>query len=188
MAYVDKVLIVRERIEQRPQFSRFAAYGAPLVEFFAVAFVWSVLRWILIGVVFPVEGETEQWFLVGYVVGLALFGVRFGWRMGVRFVKLMFSELAVTNLRFMEKEGVLDVRFWATDLEKIQRVEIKQPLLGRLFDYGDITIVTVGEVTHTTRAVEAPIQLQQALHARMSAAASRAAPAAVEPVNRVVDA
>ncbi|MGD2131846.1 MAG: PH domain-containing protein [Maricaulaceae bacterium] len=170
MAYVDKVLLSGERIEQRPRYSRFAAYGAPLVEFTAVVFLWTLLRYVVVERMISAEFANSQWGMAIYVVGILAMAGRFGWRMCARFLNLAFSELAVTNRRYMEKAGVFDVTFWATDLEKIQRVEISQPLLGRVFDYGDLTIVTLGEVNHTTRAVAAPIRLQQAIHARMTQA------------------
>jgi hypothetical protein len=169
MSYLDRVLLDGEAIVSRPQFSRFAAYAAPLIEFSTVALVWTVLRFAVLGAIAPDMAGWPSLFWI-YVGGMLLMAGRFGWRMVVRFLNIAFSELAVTNRRFMEKAGVLDVTFWATDLEKVERVEMEQPLLGRLFDYGDITIVTLGEVRHTTHAVAAPIQLQQALHARMTRA------------------
>jgi hypothetical protein len=168
MAYVDRVLLKGEVILRRPRFSRFAAYGAPLVEFSGVAIGWTVLRYLVLRFLLEPDAAAGPALFWLYVGGMLLMGARFGWRMMVRFLNLIFSELAVTNWRYMEKAGVLDVSFWATDLEKVQRVEIEQPLLGRIFDYGDITIVTVGEIAHTTHAVAAPIRLQQALHARMT--------------------
>lgn len=182
MAYLDRVLLEGETIVHRPRFSRFAAYGAPLVEFSAVAASWTLLRFLVIHFVFQGDEPPAALFWV-YIGGMLLMAGRFGWRMGVRFLNLTFSELAVTNRRYLEKEGVLDVSFWATDLEKVQRVEIEQPLLGRLFDYGDITIITVGEITHTTYAVARPIGLHQALHARMTQAhADRQTPSADRPL------
>lgn len=170
MAYLDRVLLEDETILVRPQFSRFAAYGAPLVEFSAVALAWTGLRFIGLGMILPPEMITHGALFWIYVSGMLLMGGRFGWRMLARFLNLTFSELAVTNRRYLEKSGVLDVTFLATDLEKVQRVEIEQPLLGRIFDYGDINIIAPGEVQHTTRAVADPIGLQQALHLRMTAA------------------
>lgn len=170
MAYLDKVLLSGETIERRPHYSRFAAYGAPLVEFAAVVMAWTLLRYLILELLISAEFANSPWGMALYIVGVLLMGARFAWRMGARFLNLAFSELAVTNRRYMEKAGVFNVTFWATDLEKVQRVEISQPLLGRAFDYGDLTIVTLGEINHTTRAVAAPIRLQQAIHARMTQA------------------
>lgn len=184
MAYLDRVLLEDEVILHRPQFSRFAAYGAPLVEFSAVALAWTALRFILLGLVLPAEMLTHGALFWIYVGGMLLMAIRFGWRMLARFLNLTFSELAVTNRRYLEKSGVLDVTFLATDLEKVQRVEIEQPLLGRIFSYGDINIIAPGEVEHTTRAVGDPIGLQQALHARMTADAVRIVPAGRHPTEK----
>ena len=175
MAYVDRVLLGHERIERRPSLSRMATYGAPTLEFLAIVIVWTTLRMIAAPYVAemtaddPLIGQIFWW---TYIVGVGLFTARFLWRMGRRALELWFTEIAVSNLRFMEKSGVLDISFYSTDLEKIVRVAIEQSLLGRFFNYGDVTIVTVGEVSHTTRNVADPIGLQQALHTRMSESAA----------------
>ncbi len=170
MGYLDKVRLAGETLAYEPAFSRMAQYGAPTLEFIVVAGLWSLGRAIFVDPVIDAQTPDTQAVLRGaYLIGLAVFAGRFAWRMAVRFVHLQFRELAITDRRFMEKEGVLNVRFWSTDLEKIVRVVIEQSWLGRMFNYGAVTIVTVGEVSHTTTAVSDPISLQQALHARMHA-------------------
>ncbi len=172
MSYVSRVLLPQERIEARPKLSRMAQYGAPIIEFLASILMWSIAREAILAFL-PEPDPTLQAVLKwGYLGGLAIFTVRFIWRFIVRVSRLWFHEIAVTNQRFMEKTGVLNVSFYSTDLEKIVRVAIDQPLLGRFFDYADVTIVTVGEVSHKTQGVAQPIALQQALHARMSAVRS----------------
>lgn len=168
MAYVSRVLLPNERIEARPELSRMAQYGAPTLEFLASVALWIAARSALMAFAPEFDPTVERVLAWSFVIGLAVFTGRFLWRMSVRFMRLVFQEIAVTNRRFMEKSGVLNVSFYSTDLEKIVRVAIEQPLLGRLFDYGDLTIVTVGEVSHTTTGVAQPIRLQQALHSRMN--------------------
>ena len=129
--------------------------------------------------------------LWAYIAGMVLFAGRLAYRLGRRALELAFREIAVTNRRFMEKSGVFAVRFYSTDLEKIVRVAIEQSLLGRLFNYGDVTIVTIGEVSHTTHDVAAPIGLQQSLHARMNRGEEPASPPPAPPsdiVTRPIDA
>ncbi len=171
MGYLNKVLLPGEVIERRPKFSNMAQFGAPLVEFTLFLIAWTLARSVLIAWLLPSASEAEttaRWLDWAYWIVFAVLAARFTWRMGYRAVRLLFRELAVTDRRFMEKDGVVNVRFWSTDLEKIVRVTIEQPLLGRFFDYGAVTIVTIGEVEHTTSGIASPIDLQQSVHARMA--------------------
>lgn len=176
MAYLSRAMLSGETILYQPRFSAFAAYGAPTVELAAELLLWQAARWLIMGPIAPESVELRQALFWLFLAGLAIFFARFVWRLGVRFIRLVFSELAVTNRRYMEKSGILDVAFWSTDIEKIVRVAIDQPLLGRFFNYGDITIVTIGEVSHTTHGVADPLALQQAVHARMAGPPPAAAP------------
>lgn len=172
MAYLTKALLPGEAVEQQPKFSNMAQFGAPTVEFVLIVVVWWVLRQAALQLSAPhlPENPTLETVLRwAYWIGLGVFTLRFAWRMGYRALRQKFRELAVTNRRYMEKDGVFNVRFWSTDLEKIVRLSIDQPILGRVFNYGSVTIVTVGEVEHTTAGIAAPISLQNALHARMEA-------------------
>ncbi len=168
MAYVSKVLLDGERVETRPRFSRFAEYGAPTVEFALALGSWLLLRAVLAPWLTPTDPVIQAAARYAFIAGVVIFTARWAFRMIRRAVTLWFRELAVTDRRFMEKSGVFTVSFFATDLEKIVRVEIEQPLLGRVFDYGHVTIVTLGEVRHVTERVAGPIALQQALHERMT--------------------
>ncbi len=164
-------MLAGEEAEYAPRFSNMAHYGAPILEFVAVTGLWSVARGLLLDPLTESQSpQIQQWFQWAYLAGLAVFAGRLVWRLTLRFIRMRFRELAVTNRRFVEKDGVFNVEFWATDLEKIVRVAIEQPWLGRIFNYGAVTIVTVGEVSHTTRDVADPASLQHALHARMQGA------------------
>ncbi len=176
MAYVNRVLLDGEVIERRPSVSRMATFGAPTVEFVLMAGGWTLIRWLVLQPWLAPENPTISRILFwAYVLGMALFTARLIVRLVLRGLELFFTEIAVTNRRFMEKTGVFSVSFYGTDLEKIVKVAIEQSLLGRLFDYGAVTIVTIGEVSHTTEDVAAPIVLQQALHRRMHAEQSASA-------------
>lgn len=170
MSYLKKALLPGEVIDQRLKFSNMAQFGAPTVEFVVIVVVWWVARHAALDLGRPYLPQDDwvdtalQW---AYWVGLGLFTGRFVWRMAYRALRLQFRELAVTNRRFVEKDGVFNVQFWSTDLEKIVRVSIAQPILGRVFNFGAVTIVTVGEVVHTTTGIAGPIALQTAVHARM---------------------
>ncbi len=178
VSYLSKALLTGEVVERQPRFSNMAQFGAPTVEFVVLVVAWTMIRQATLTVLDPVipDGERVQAVLRwAYWIGLSVLTLRFVWRMVYRAVRLQFREIAITNRRFMEKDGVFNIHYWSTDLEKIVRLSIDQPILGRIFDYGSITIITVGEVEHTTAGLAEPIALQNALHARMQVAGAPAA-------------
>ncbi len=52
----------------------------------------------------------------------------------------------VTNRRVIQVTGVLSKEVLDTSLEKLTDVKLSQSLLGRIFDYGDIEILTASEL------------------------------------------
>jgi uncharacterized membrane protein YdbT with pleckstrin-like domain len=56
------------------------------------------------------------------------------------YVKYKRIELCVTNMRVVEKTGVLADRAVHTALDQIQNVVYKQPVLGKIFGYGTVII------------------------------------------------
>ncbi|MBI5956117.1 MAG: PH domain-containing protein [Chloroflexi bacterium] len=53
---------------------------------------------------------------------------------------------AVTNLRVLQLEGVLNKRVSDSSLEKVNDVVMKQSFWGRVFDFGDVEIMTASEI------------------------------------------
>jgi len=52
---------------------------------------------------------------------------------------------AVTNLRVIDEYGVFTNNSKETQLDKINNVSYRQPLLGRMFNYGDVQIQSAAE-------------------------------------------
>jgi hypothetical protein len=76
--------------------------------------------------------------LVALVVGLVFFGLQM-WRW-------VSQDYLVTNRRVMKVEGVLNKRSMDSSLEKINDAVLDQSMIGRMFDYGDLDILTAAEV------------------------------------------
>ena len=58
------------------------------------------------------------------------------------------SSLTLTNQRVIQEEGILRRTSNVIPIDRIQDMSIKQSILGRLFDYGDIEIDTAGVVAN----------------------------------------
>lgn len=70
----------------------------------------------------------------------------------------------VTNRRVIHMEGVFSKNVTDSSLEKVNDVKMEQSALGRMFDYGDIEILTASEygVNRFTRIAK-PIDLKTAM-------------------------
>jgi uncharacterized membrane protein YdbT with pleckstrin-like domain len=56
------------------------------------------------------------------------------------------EEYLVTNRRVIQAEGIINKHVIDSSLEKVNDVVLNQSFLGRLFDYGDIEIMTASEI------------------------------------------
>jgi len=64
---------------------------------------------------------------------------------------------AVTNLRVIDEYGVFSHNAKESPLDKINNISYQQPLIGRMFDYGNVQIQTAAEMGATTyRFVTSP--------------------------------
>ena len=60
------------------------------------------------------------------------------------FLKLYTTERVITNKRVIYKTGIISVRTEELKNSKIESVEIKQTVLGRILDYGTIELSGTG--------------------------------------------
>jgi len=70
----------------------------------------------------------------------------------------------VTNRRVIQVSGVLSKEVLDTSLEKVTDVKMNQSFLGRLFDYGDIEILTASELgVNLFQRIGNPIRFKTAM-------------------------
>jgi uncharacterized membrane protein YdbT with pleckstrin-like domain len=60
------------------------------------------------------------------------------------FLRLMHTELGITDRRVLVKAGLFSTTAMETGLDKIQNVTFREPLLGKLFNYGTVIIQSGG--------------------------------------------
>lgn len=86
---------------------------------------------------------------------------------GIAIYRFMFwraEEYIVTNLRIVQVEGILSKRTLDSSLGKVNDVEMKQSMFGRLFDYGDINIITGSNIAvNDLHGIDQPFQFKKAL-------------------------
>ena len=70
------------------------------------------------------------------------------------------TEIAVTDRRVIYKSGFIQRNTTEMHMDKVESVEVKQSVLGRLLDYGDVEIRGVGTGFEPLRAIAAPLELR----------------------------
>lgn len=96
----------------------------------------------------------------GVVALAALFWTIKGW-----FHRLT-TETDVTNLRVVHKIGFIKRRTFEMALDKVESVDVNQSILGRILNYGDVTINGVGEGRETIRTIASPLAFRSSITTR----------------------
>jgi uncharacterized membrane protein YdbT with pleckstrin-like domain len=75
-------------------------------------------------------------------------------------------ETDVTNLRVIHKTGFITRQTFEMSLDKVESVDVKQSILGRIFNYGNVTIRGVGEGVETIKTIASPLAFRNSITAR----------------------
>ena len=76
------------------------------------------------------------------------------------------TETDVTNMRVVHKTGFIKRRTFEMALDKIESVDVNQSILGRILDYGDVTIMGVGEGRESIKTIASPLAFRNSITAR----------------------
>jgi uncharacterized membrane protein YdbT with pleckstrin-like domain len=76
------------------------------------------------------------------------------------------TETDVTTLRVVHKEGFIKRRTFEMSLDKVESVDVDQSILGRILNYGNVTILGVGEGKERIKTIAAPLTFRNHITAR----------------------
>ena len=76
------------------------------------------------------------------------------------------TETDVTNMRVVHKTGFIKRRTFEMALDKVESVDVNQTILGRILNYGDVTINGVGEGRETIRTIASPLAFRSSITTR----------------------
>jgi uncharacterized membrane protein YdbT with pleckstrin-like domain len=76
------------------------------------------------------------------------------------------TETDVTSFRVVHKTGFIKRRTFEISLDKVESVDVNQSILGRMLNYGDVTIRGVGEGVETIRTISSPLAFRSSITAR----------------------
>ena len=101
------------------------------------------------------------WLSLAVITGLAaLYWTLTGW------FHRWTTETDVTNLRVVHKTGFIKRRTFEMSLDKVESVDVNQSIPGRLLNYGDVTILGVGEGKETISTIASPLDFRNFITAR----------------------
>jgi uncharacterized membrane protein YdbT with pleckstrin-like domain len=75
------------------------------------------------------------------------------------------TETDVTNLRVVHKSGFIKRRTFEMSLDKVESVDVNQSILGRIMNYGDVTVRGVGEGAETIKTIASPLEFRNSITA-----------------------
>ena len=76
------------------------------------------------------------------------------------------TETDVTNMRVVHKTGFIKRRTFEMSLDKVESVDVNQSILGRLLNYGNVTVRGVGEGAETIQTIASPLDFRNHITAR----------------------
>jgi uncharacterized membrane protein YdbT with pleckstrin-like domain len=76
------------------------------------------------------------------------------------------TETDVTNMRVVHKTGFIKRRTFEMSLDKVESVDVNQSILGRILNYGSVTVRGVGEGAETINTIAAPLEFRNHITAR----------------------
>ena len=76
------------------------------------------------------------------------------------------TETDVTNMRVVHKTGFITRKTFEMSLDKVESVDVEQSIMGRILNYGDVTILGVGEGKQKIATIAAPLAFRNSITAR----------------------
>lgn len=82
-------------------------------------------------------------------------------------LKRMTTEIAITDQRILNKKGFISVELQGMPLSKIENIDSKQTVLGRLFGYGNVIVKGSGSTPIELVNISKPLTFRNELAAQI---------------------
>jgi uncharacterized membrane protein YdbT with pleckstrin-like domain len=145
MRYVDHILQPGEQIKHVSRIT-WLVY-LPGISFLVVG---------LIGLMLLSRSQENQFLVavVAVIIALAVASIFHAW------FKRWTIEIAVTNRRVIYKRGFIRRHTIEMNMDKIESVDVDQSIMGRLFNYGTITVHGTGTGIEPLYSIDSPIEFR----------------------------
>jgi uncharacterized membrane protein YdbT with pleckstrin-like domain len=127
---------------------------------------WPSILALVLGVVLVAlelwtgaDGTTVKWTIIAFA---ALAVAMFAYAWFTRWI----TEFAITDRRVISKRGFIMRNTAEMNMDKVESVKVEQSVLGRLLDYGTVTVVGTGQGLEPIQDVASPIAFRNAITAK----------------------
>jgi uncharacterized membrane protein YdbT with pleckstrin-like domain len=132
-----------------------------------IFFLPAIIGWIAVGVFLVLSGLVPPGPPVLICLSLAaISAVAALYKTATAWFHRWTTETDVTNLRVVHKTGFISRKSFEMSLDKVESVDVTQSIAGRIFDFGDVTIMGVGEGRETIRTIASPLAFRNSITAR----------------------
>ena len=142
MGYVERHLLAGERVVYKTRL-HWVLFVKPALVVLAGMILMVLLRQV----------QDPPWL---WIFGAAVVLIGLVWAF-VHYVEVMTSEFAVTTSRLILKVGLISRYTTELLLAKVESIGVQQGLIGRVLNYGDLTVTGTGGAREIFRRVRDPI-------------------------------
>ncbi|WP_291862753.1 PH domain-containing protein [Bradyrhizobium sp.] len=132
-----------------------------------IFFLPAIAAWIVAIAFFVasgmVVGDTPMLLLLSLAAISAIFAL---YKTATAWFHRWTTETDVTNLRVVHKTGFIKRQTIEMSLDKIASVNVDQTIAGRIFNYGDVKLYSVGDAEEEIRMLTSPLEFRNAITAR----------------------
>ena len=151
-SYVDSVLAEGERIVYRASISHWKFFLSYLVG--GLFLLTALVLGARMGAGVQPNGSLV---LVAITLGIGLILILSA------VIRRQTTELVLTDRRIITKCGLVSRNTVEMNLNKIESLHVNQGLTGRIFNYGDVTVVGTGASLEPMRGITHPLELRKKL-------------------------
>jgi uncharacterized membrane protein YdbT with pleckstrin-like domain len=159
-SYVDSVLAAGERIVYRAAITHWK---------FALYYLFGGL-FLLAGAIGFLSAGVSEHMQVAAAGVLLLIGIGL---VVTALIQRLTTELVLTDRRIITKRGLIARDTVEMNLSKVESVRVNQGLLGRVLNYGDVTVIGTGASLEPLRGIANPLELRKQLGAITQEGASQ---------------
>ena len=132
-----------------------------------IFFLPAIVGWLVAIAIFVVSGLIPAgpmilvcWSLAAISAVAALYKTVTAW------FHRWTTETDVTNFRVVHKTGFIKRQTFEMSVDKVESVDVDQSILGRILNYGDVTVHGVGEGQETIATIASPLAFRNYITAR----------------------
>jgi uncharacterized membrane protein YdbT with pleckstrin-like domain len=152
--YIDDILQPGEKVLYST--NAHWIFFLPAIAAWVVAIVFLVLS----GMVAADTPKLLCWSMAAIAAIFALYQTASAW------FHRWTTETDVTNLRVVHKTGFIKRQTFEMSLDKVESVDVNQSILGRILNYGDVSIFGVGEGHKAIKTIASPLEFRNSITAR----------------------